>query len=73
MEPALTPTQSEQFERLKAGLDTLTVSLNNTNQLIAERQLLPYRKALAADAKAMIARSQVVRDAARKLRATESA
>ncbi len=73
MEPALTPTQSEQFERLKAGLDTLTVSLNNTNQLIAERQLLPYRNALAADAKAMIARSQVVRDAARKLRTTESA
>lgn len=73
MEPALTPAQSEQFERLKAGLDTLTVFLNNTNQLIAERPLLPHRNALAANAKAMIARSQIVRDAARKLRTAESA
>jgi hypothetical protein len=73
MEPALTPAQSEQFERLKAGLATLTVFLNNTNQLIAERQLLPHRNALAANAKAMIVRSQIVRDAARKLRTTESA
>src|SRR6266403_1234547 len=73
MEPALTPAQSEQFERLKAGLDTLTVLLNNTNQLIAENQLLPDRTALAANAKAMIVRTQVVRDAARKLRTAESA
>jgi len=73
MEPALTPAQSEQFERLKAGLETLTVFLNNTNQLIAESQLFPDRNALAANAKAMIVRSQVVRDAARKLRMTESA
>jgi hypothetical protein len=69
----MTPAQSEQFERLKAGLDTLTVFLNNTNQLIAERQLIPDRNALAANVKAMIIRSQVVRDAARKLRMTESA
>lgn len=73
MEPPLTPAQSEQFERLKAGLDTLTVFLNNTEQLIAERQLLPYRNELAVNAKAMIVRSQIVRDAARKLRMTESA
>jgi hypothetical protein len=73
MELALTPAQSEQFERLKAGLDTLTVFLNNTNQLIAERQLFPDRNALAANAKAMSVRSQVVREAARKLRMTESA
>lgn len=73
MEPTLTPAQSEQFERLKAGLDTLTVFLNNTNQLIAERQLLPHRNALEANAKAMIVRSQIVRDAARKLRTAESA
>src|SRR6266481_1090873 len=73
MELALTPAQSEQFERLKAGLDTLTVFLNNSNQLIAESQLFPDRNALAANAKAMIVRSQVVRDAARKLRMTESA
>jgi hypothetical protein len=73
MEPAMTPAQSEQFERLKAGLDTLTVFLNNTNQLIAERQLFPDRNALAANVKAMIIRSQVVREAARKLRMTESA
>ena len=73
MEPAMTPAQSEQFERLKAGLATLTVFLNNTNQIIAERQVLPHRDALAANAKAMIVRSQIVRDAARKLRTTESA
>jgi hypothetical protein len=73
MEPAMTPAQSEQFERLKAGLATLTVFLNNTNQLIAERQLLPDRNALATNAKAIIVRSQIVRDAARKLRTTESA
>jgi hypothetical protein len=73
IEPAMTPAQSEQFERLKAGLDTLTVFLNNTNQLIAERQLLRDRNALAANVKAMIIRSQVVREAARKLRMTESA
>ena len=73
MEPAMTPAQSEQFERLKAGLATLTVFLNNTNQIIAERQVLAHRDALAANAKAMIVRSQIVRDAARKLRTTESA
>jgi len=49
------------------------VFLNNTDQLIAERQLLPYRNELAVNAKAMIVRSQIVRDAARKLRMTESA
>ena len=49
------------------------VFLNNTNPLIAERQPLPDRNALAANAKAMIVRSQIVRDAARKLRTTESA
>jgi len=71
MQPTLTPAQSEQFDRLKAGLETLTVFVNNTNQLIAERPALPDRDALTADAKAIIARSQIVRDAARKLRSDE--
>lgn len=73
MEPELTPAQSQQFERMKAGLATLTVFLNDTNRIIAERELLLYRNALAANAKAMIVRSHIVRDAARKLRMTESA
>src|SRR5258708_661063 len=64
MEPALTPAQSEQFERLKAGLETLTVFLNNTNQLIAESHLFPARNALAPNPTPLIVRTHSLLHAA---------
>lgn len=72
-EPRLTDAQSQQLERLKAGLATLTVFANNTNRLIAEKQLMPYRDALVANAKAMNVRAGIIRDAARSLRVVKSA
>ena len=72
-EPRLTEAQSQQLERLKAGLATLTVFANNTNRLIAEKQLMPHRDALMANARAMRLRAGIIRDAARSLRVVESA
>jgi chromosome segregation ATPase len=72
-EPRLNDAQSRQLERLKTGLATLTVFANNTNRLIAEKQLLPHRDSLVAHAKAMSVRAGIVRDAARSLRIVESA
>ena len=67
-EPTLTEAESQQLERLKAGLATLTVFANNTNQLIGKQQLMPYRADLLSSVKAMSARASIIRDAARKLR-----
>ena len=72
-EPKLTEVQSQQLERLKAGLATLTVFFNNTYQLIADEQLMPHRDALMATAKAMRVRAGIIRDAARSLRVVTSA
>jgi ABC-type transporter Mla subunit MlaD len=72
-EPRVTDAQSQQLERLKAGLATLKVFANNTNRLIAEKQLMPYRDALVANAKAMNVRAGIIRDAARSLRVVKSA
>ena len=67
-EPTLTEAQNQQLERLKAGLATLTVFANNTNQLIGKQQLMPYRDDLMSSAEAMRIRAGIIRDAARKLR-----
>jgi ABC-type transporter Mla subunit MlaD len=72
-EPKLTEVQSQQLEKLKAGLATLTVFVNNTYQLIADEQLMPHRDALMASAKAMRVRAGIIRDAARSLRVMMSA
>ena len=72
-EPKLTGAQSQQLERLKAGLATLTVFVNNTNRLIAEQHLMPHRDALMANADAMRVRAGIIRDAARGLRVMTSA
>jgi septal ring factor EnvC (AmiA/AmiB activator) len=72
-EPKLTPAQSQQLERLKAGLATLTVFLNNTNRIIAEQRVWPHREELMANARAMQVRAGIIREAARNLRVSESA
>ncbi len=72
-EPTLTEAESQQLERLKAGLATLTVFANNTNQLIGKQLLMPYRADLLSSVKAMSARASIIRDAARKLREVQSA
>ena len=72
-EPKLTEAQSQQLERLKTGLATLTVFVYNTYQLIAEQHLMPHRDALMASAEAMRVRAGVIRDAARSLRVVQSA
>jgi hypothetical protein len=72
-EPRLTDSESQQLERLKAGLATLTVFANNTNELIGERQLVLRRDDLISSAEAMRIRAGIIRDAARKLREVQSA
>jgi septal ring factor EnvC (AmiA/AmiB activator) len=72
-EPKLTEAQSQQLERLKAGLATLTVFVNNTYRLIAEQQLMPHRDALMMNAQMMSIRAGIIRDAARSLRVVTSA
>jgi hypothetical protein len=72
-EPRLTEAQSQQLERLRTGLSTLTVFVNNTYQLIGEQQLLPHRKALISNARAMSVRADFIRNAARNLRTAEGA
>src|SRR6266851_7745585 len=72
-EPKLTEAQSQQLERLKAGLATLTVFVNNTNRLIAEQHLMPHRDALTMNAQMMSIRAGIIRDAARGLRVVRSA
>src|SRR6266481_3079659 len=69
----LTEAQSQQLERLKAGLATLTVFVNNTYQLIGDEQLMLHRDALMANADAMRVRAGIIRDAARSLRVMTSA
>ena len=72
-EPTLTEAQNQQLDRLKAGLATLTVFANNTNELIGERQLVLHRDDLISSAEAMRIRAGIIRDAARKLREVQSA
>jgi len=72
-EPVLTEAQCEQLERLKAGLATLTVFVNDTYQLIGDEQLMPHRDALISNAKAMSVRADIIRNAARSIRVAESA
>jgi hypothetical protein len=72
-EPMLTEAQGEQLERLKAGLATLTVFVNNTYRLIGDGQLMPHRDALISNAKAMSVRADIIRNAARSIRVAESA
>ncbi|HWP84356.1 MAG TPA: hypothetical protein VNN17_04160 [Terriglobia bacterium] len=72
-EPRLTEAQTQQLERIKTGLATLTVFVNHTYTLIRDQQILPHRSSLLANAKAMSARAEIIRDAARNLRVVESA
>jgi hypothetical protein len=72
-EPKLTEVQSQQLERLKAGLATLTVFVNDTCQLIAHGQVMPHRDALMTSEKAMRVRAGIIRDAAQRLRVMTSA
>jgi hypothetical protein len=72
-EPALTETQRQHLERLKSGLATLTVFVNNTNRVIAEKRFLPNRNALVSNARAMSVRAGIIRKAARNLRISEAA
>jgi biopolymer transport protein ExbB/TolQ len=73
LEPQLDESQKQQLERLKAGLGTLTLFANQTNRLIGEKQLWPHRDALLGHARAMAARADVIRKAARELRVAELA
>jgi hypothetical protein len=72
-EPNLTDAQVEQLERLKAGLATLTVFVNNTYGMLGDEQLMPHRNALISNAKAMSVRADIIRNAARSIRVAESA
>ncbi|HTS57815.1 MAG TPA: hypothetical protein VMH03_09720 [Terriglobales bacterium] len=72
-EPQLTEAQGQQLERLKTGLATLTVFVNDTYRLIAQQNLMPHRDALMANAVAMRVRAGIIRDAARSLRVVTSA
>ena len=72
-EPNLTDAQVEQLERLKAGLATLTVFVNNTYGMLGDEQLMPHRNALISNAKAMSVRADLIRNAARSIRVAESA
>ncbi|MGA8441870.1 MAG: hypothetical protein WB762_19850 [Candidatus Sulfotelmatobacter sp.] len=72
-EPVLTEAQGEQLERLKAGLATLTVFVNNTYQLLGDEQLMPQRDALISNAKAISVRADIIRNAVRSIRVAESA
>lgn len=72
-EPRLSEEQTRHLERIKTGLATMAIFVNNTYNLIAERQILPHRDSLLANAKAMSVRAEIIRDAARNLRVVESA
>ena len=71
-EPKLTEAQGEQLERVKEGLATLTVFVNNTYGMLGYEQLMPHRNALISNAKAMSVRADIIRNAARSLRVAES-
>lgn len=72
-EPRLTEAESQQLERLKAALATLSVFANNTYELIGSQLIIPHRSVLASNARAMSARAAIIRDAARSLRVVQSA
>ncbi|MFN3322732.1 MAG: hypothetical protein ACK5AZ_04480 [Bryobacteraceae bacterium] len=67
----LTPAQRQELERMKAGVATLTVFLNNTYRTLADNGVVRERQTLQASASAIAARSQIIRDAARNIRTAE--
>ncbi|MCS6952352.1 MAG: hypothetical protein RMK57_05020 [Bryobacterales bacterium] len=74
MEPRLTEAQAREFERMKAGLATLTLFLNQTYRALADRRpLLWQRETLGSNAQAMYARASVIRQAARNLQVVRPA
>jgi hypothetical protein len=71
-EPRLNDTQRASLEKLRMGLVTLTVFANNTNQLIAEKRLTAHRVALEQQVRAMSVRAELIRKAARELKAPQA-
>lgn len=67
-EPTLTAGQSADLERLKGGLATLTIFLNNTYQLLAERPPATALPKFEANAAAMRLRGRIIAEAAKDLR-----
>jgi septal ring factor EnvC (AmiA/AmiB activator) len=72
-EPKLTEAQARELERMKAGLATLTVFVNETYRVLADKRLLWQRNTLTHHAKAMYARARVIRQAARNLQVVQPA
>lgn len=70
-EPRLTEAQAREFERMKAGLATLTLFVNETYRSLADKRVLWQRDTLGNNARAMYARASVIRQAARNLRVVQ--
>ncbi len=72
-EPELTEAQVRELERMKAGLATLTLFVNETYRVLADKQLLWQRNTLTDKARAIYARARVIRQAARNLQVVQPA
>jgi len=73
MELNLTSDQAAQFERLKAGVGTLTLFVNNVNKMLQKKAIWPRRTGFLAQIDDIEARCDVIRRAADRIRVPDAA